>query len=121
VSHPTWGRWHREVLIAAVACGAGGCHTLRTQLNALKGSESTSAALTASTPSDGGSAKPRIFDVYKRQRGILDFTSPPRHTPQASVQGGGVTLPRFDWTAHGGQLGGAFSDGASARHQRGNR
>lgn len=119
MSHSTWGKWHRAALIAAIAGSAGGCHTLRTQLNALKGSDSTSAAV-ASAPSEGGTARPMIFGVYKRQKGILDFSSPPRRNPPASAQGGGVSLPRFDWTGHGGQLGGAFSD-ASARHQRGNR
>jgi hypothetical protein len=97
----------------AIACSAGGCHNLRSQLSALTGSSAT-----ASTSTDASGAKPKIFDVYKGPKPVLDQNSRPRHQPSELDPGRGVSAPTFDWTAHGGQLGGAFGSGSSPRHQR---
>ncbi|MGH7515285.1 MAG: hypothetical protein ACREOQ_20465 [Gemmatimonadales bacterium] len=104
------------MLIVAITCSAGGCHNLRSQLSALTGSSTTPSAST-----DASSAKPKIFDVYKKPRAVLDQSSRQRHQPSELDPGRGVSAPIFDWTAHGGQLGGAFGSGSSPRHQRSDR
>ena len=104
------------MLIVAIACSAGGCHNLRSQISALTGS-----ATTASAPTDASDAKPKIFQVYKTPKGMLDQSTRLRHQPSDLGAGRGVSAPVFDWTAHGGQLGGAFGSGSSPRHQRSDR
>jgi hypothetical protein len=104
------------VLIVAIACSAGGCHNLRSQLSALTGS-----ATTPSAPTDASGATPKIFQVYKTPKAVLDQTTRQRHQPSDLGTGRGVSAPVFDWTAHGGELGGAFGSGSSQRHQRSDR
>jgi hypothetical protein len=104
------------VLIVAIACSAGACHKLRSQLSALTGSSTTPSA-----PTDASSAKPKIFQVYRTPKAVLDERSRWRHQPSELDPGRGVSAPVFDWSAHGGQLGGAFGSGSSPRHQKSDR
>jgi hypothetical protein len=100
-------------LIVAIAVGAAGCHSLRSQLSALTGSSTNTAA-----PTDASSPSPKIFEPYKGQKAVLDGSTRLRRVPSALDPGRGVSAPRFDWTAHGGQLGGAFGAGSGAGRQR---
>lgn len=94
---------------------AGGCHNLRSQLSALTGSTATT---TPSATDGGGTAKSKILQYYKRQPGILDHLTTMRREPANPDQGRGTLAPRFDWSQHGGALGGAFGESPAPRHQR---
>ena len=103
-------------MIVGIAVGAAGCHNLRSQLSALTGSSTSTAA-----PTDASGPRPKTFELYKGPKPVLDGSTRLRRIPTALDPGRGVSAPRFDWTAHGGQLGGAFGDGSGARRQRGDR
>ena len=109
----------RHVLLAALICASGGCHSLRNQLKALSGSDSTAAASTATARSGGSpAAMPRAYGSSAHPA-ILDQTLRIRHDPSERDAGQGPTVPRFAWTGHGGRLGGPYGVGGGSRRQRG--
>jgi hypothetical protein len=117
-------RWLPHLLLGVLIGTTGGCHNLRSQLKALTGSDSTSAASagaatsgSAAKPSGGGhSIMPRAYGS-KGPVPILDQTFHLRPDPAERAAGPGPRVPRFDWSGHDARLGGGLSD--SPRHQRG--
>jgi hypothetical protein len=108
------------VLLAALIAASGGCHNLRNQLKALGGSDTTAATSTATARTGGGApaAMPRPYGS-KGPTAILNQTFHIRHGPSERDQGPSPSVPRFDWSGHGGRLGGAYGDGTGGRRQRG--
>lgn len=99
--------------MAVLVCACTGCHTLRNQLSALKGSSTTATDPTSNPPKAS-----KVLGVYKPSKGILDQTFRFRHDPSELNPGRGAYTPKFDWDQHHGQLGGAFGENSS-RHQGG--
>ena len=107
------------MLLAALLCTTGGCHTVRNQLKALTGGDTTGAAGatsgTSAHPSGAGySVMPKAYGT-RPPTAILDQTFRLRRDP--SEHDAGPRVPHFDWSGHDGRLGGALGD--SPRHGRG--
>jgi hypothetical protein len=111
-----------HLLLAALIGITGGCHTVRNQLKALTGADTTRAAAgaasgTSAQPSTGGhSIMPKAYGS-RPPTPILDQTFHLRRDPAERGAGPEPRVPRFDWSGHDGRLGGALGD--SPRHGRG--
>ena len=103
----------RHALIAALICACGGCHTLKNQIKALAGRDTTGAGAPGSTSNiphaTGGYIKgpPAVLDQTYR---VHSAELKPTHT---------LRVPQFNWEHGGTRSGGAFSDGSGTRHERG--
>jgi hypothetical protein len=107
-------------MLATLISASGGCHSLKNQLKALSGSDSTATPSTTPGKSGGGgpAAMPRAYGS-RGPTGILNQTFRVRHDPSERDAGRGPSVPRFDWKGHGGRLGGAFGDRSGPGRQRG--
>lgn len=107
----------RLTLLAILICGSGGC-PLKNQLKALAGSDTTATAPATARTGGSPAGMPRAYGS-KGPTAILDQTFRIRRDPSERDAGRGLSVPRFDWTGHGGRLGGSLGDGAAPRRQRG--
>ncbi|HET9725722.1 MAG TPA: hypothetical protein VFP28_02330 [Gemmatimonadales bacterium] len=108
----------RQLLIAVLIAAAGGCRTVKNQIKALTGGDTTGTA-TASGNNTVNGPHPKSWGVIEGSPPVLDQTFRVRHDPSELNPGRRLHMPTLDWQQHGDRSGGAFSDGSGTRHQRG--
>jgi len=107
----------RQLLIVVLIGATGGCRTVKNQLKALTGSDTTGTSASANNTVNG--PHPKSWGVIKGGPPVLDQTFRVHHDPSELNPARRLRMPTLDWQQHGDRSGGAFSDGSGTRHQRG--
>jgi hypothetical protein len=104
----------RQLLIAVLMAAAGGCRTVKNQIKALTGRDTTATTASADNPGNGPHFQSGGY--IKGPTPVLDQTFRVRHDPSEVSRTRGLRVPTFDWQRHGDRTGGAFSGGSGTRH-----
>jgi hypothetical protein len=108
----------RQLLIVVLIGATGGCRTVKNQIKALTGGDTTGAA-TASANNGANGPHFQSGGYIKGPTPVLDQTFRVRHDPSELNRARGLHTPTFNWQQHGYRGGGAFSEGSGTRHQLG--